>query len=417
MVTCCVRILGRVVLLAALAAQLDAGIIAARGRETLEELESRATREPLDYTTWNRIAEARLRLLATTGDLVNLTLATKAVDQSLKAAAPESNPAGLALRVRVELGSHRFQQARSSAEKLCSLQPQNADALALLGDAYFNLGDYTQCEKAWGEMIVLNNSTLTVEPRLAQLDLVYGRIPIAETRYRKVLDAAGELRREAPDVLAWANVQLGQLAFANGDWDAAGKDYEAALSAQPGYYSALEHKAELLGAQGDLDASVALYTKLIERSPRPEVMHALGDLYQFFEKPAAAVPWHAKALAAYLESAQRGEPIYFHNLASLYGDSLNEPDHALEWARRDLANRHSINAYDSMAWALYQTGSVDDARDTIAHSLALETRDAHILYHAGMILLKAGDILAGRLRLQETVLVNPRYHTFHVHRG
>jgi hypothetical protein len=45
------------------------------------------------------------------------------------------------------------------------------------------------------------------------------------------------------------------------------------------------------------------------------------------------------------------------------------------------------------------------------------TKDPHILYHAGIILLGAGEIPAGNLRLQETVLVNPRHHTFHVRRG
>jgi hypothetical protein len=29
----------------------------------------------------------------------------------------------------------------------------------------------------------------------------------------------------------------------------------------------------------------------------------------------------------------------------------------------------------------------------------------------------AGDISAGKLRLQQAVAINPRYNTFHVHRG
>ena len=417
MATPSVRLFGLAALLIPLATHLDAGVTAARGRETLENLEFRATRNPVDCTTWNRIAEARLRLLASTGDLANLNLAARAVDQSLKAAPPESNTAALALRVRVELASHRFKEARSSAELLCSIRPHNADALALLGDACFNLGDYADCEQAWREMAALDNTVLTIEPRLAQLDLLYGRNTEARERYCKVLDAARGSEREAPDAVAWANVQLGQLAFAAGDWDAAGQYYESALSVQPAYYSAIEHKAELLGAQGGLESTIALYTELIKRSSRPEAMQALGDLYQFFGKPDEAAPWHAKALAAYLNSAEKGEPIYFHNLASLCCDSLNDPARALVWARRDLATRRSINACDSMAWVLYKTGSFDEARDAVERCLGFNTRDPHILYHAGIILLGAGEIPAGKLRLQETVLVNPRYHTFHVHRG
>jgi tetratricopeptide (TPR) repeat protein len=412
-----VRILILLASLAVPAAQTRAGIMAARGRETLETLESRARQNAVDYTTWNRIADARLRLLASTGDLANLTLAARAVEQSLKAAAPDSNAAGLALRVRVDLASHRFKDAKTGAEKLCSIQPESAFPLGLLGDACFNLGEYDACECAWQQMAGRDSTVLMVEPRLAQLDLLHGRNNEARTRYGKVLEAAQKLEREAPDILAWANVQLGELAFAGGDWSTAAKHYETALADHPDYYAAVEHKAELLGAQGKLDEAVAVYSRLIDRVPRPDLMHALGDLYLFFGKQSDAARWHAKALTAYLESANKGEAIYFHNLALLYADSLNDPDCALEWARRDLTTCQSIQVYDAIAWALYRSGSFEDARNTILRVLSFETKNPHLLYHAGTILLRAGDISTGKLRLQETVAINPRYNTFHVHRG
>ena len=399
------------------AAQIRAGIMTARGRETLEALELRTRQNALDYTAWNRIADARLRLLASTGDLANLRLARKAVEQSLQAAAAESNAAGLALRVRVELASHRFKDAKSSAEKLCSILPEHAYPLGLLGDACFNLGEYDLCESVWRQMAGRDNAVLMLEPRLAQLDLLHGRNDEARRRYGRVLEAAQELEREAPDILAWANVQLGELAFAGGDWSTAAKHYETALAAHPDYYTAVEHKCELLGAQGKLDEAVAVYSQLIDRVPRPDVMHALGDLYLFFGKQSAAALWHAKALTAYLESADKGEAIYFHNLATLYADSLNDPVCALEWARRDLTTCQGIQAYDAVAWALYKNGSFEDARITVLRVLSFETKNPHFLYHAGTILLRAGDISAGKLRLQETVAINPRYNTFHVHRG
>jgi tetratricopeptide (TPR) repeat protein len=398
------------------AAQIGAGIMTARGKETLEALELRARQNAID-TAWNRIADARLRLLASTSDLANLRLATRAVEQSLQATAAECNATGLALRVRVELASHRFKDAKSSAEKLCSISPEHAYPLALLGDACFNLGEYEASERVWRQMAERDSTVLMLEPRLAQLDLLHGRNNEARTRYNRVLEAAQELEREAPDILAWTSVQLGELAFAGGDWITAAKHYDTALAAHSDYYSALEHKAELLGAQGKVDEAAALYSRLLDRVPRPDVMHQLGDLYLFFGKQSDAAPWHAKALTAYLESTGKGEAIYFHNLATLYADSLNDPDCALEWARRDLTTRQSIQAYDAIAWALYKSGSFEEARNTILRVLTFETRNPHVLYHAGTILLRAGDMLAGKLRLQETVAVNPRYNTFHVHRG
>lgn len=403
--------------LVSLATQMQAGTPAARMRDTLEALEARATQNPLDSETWNRIAEARLRLLASKGDLANLQRAAEAVEQSLKASNSESNYAGLALRVRIELASHRFKEAQSSAEQLCAIKPDNAHAFGLLGDAYFNLGDYPACERAWSKMRTLQASVLMTEPRLAQLDLVHGRIDEAHKRYETVVAAAEVLAQESPDILAWAHVQLGELTFRRGDWESAERDYEAALAARPDYYAALEHKAELRGAQGKLDEAAALYINLIERLPRPELIQALGDLYTFANKTTQADQWYTRALAAYLGSAGRGESLYFHHLSGLYADGLKDADHALEWARKDYALHQGVSACDTLAWALFKAGQIGEARETILRALSFGTRDSHILYHAGTILMSAGDITGGTARLREALAMNPRYNSFHVHRG
>jgi Flp pilus assembly protein TadD len=114
---------------------------------------------------------------------------------------------------------------------------------------------------------------------------------------------------------------------------------------------------------------------------------------------------------------EKGEVTYLHHLAILYCDSLNEPDRAVEWARRDLATRQGIHAWDTLAWALYKAGSIAEARETIERVLSLNPGDPGILYHAGTILMRAGGLSNGRLKLQKALAVNPRYNTFHVHRG
>ncbi|HEV2046245.1 MAG TPA: tetratricopeptide repeat protein, partial [Chthoniobacterales bacterium] len=221
---------------------------------------------------------------------------------------------------------------------------------------------------------------------------------------------------EAPDLVAQCNVQLGEIAFRSGDWDKAEKQYQAALSAQPDYYAALDHLAELRGAQGRLEEAVALYTLLVERVPRPEFMQALGDLYLFAGRASEAEPWYDRALAAYVASVEHGEALYFHHLAGFYADSINDAKKAVECARRDLTLRHTIQAYDALAWALYKAGKIEEARDAISKALATGTHDAHILYHAGTIFMRAGDVAGGAAKLQEALAVNPRYNAFHVHR-
>ena len=85
-------------------------------------------------------------------------------------------------------------------------------------------------------------------------------------------------------------------------------------------------------------------------------------------------------------------------------------------ARRDLALRHSVQAYDALAWALFKAGKNEEALDFTGKALATGVLDAHILYHAGMIRMGCGDIPGGSVALQNAMKANPRYSTFHVHR-
>src|SRR6266542_5723811 len=96
-------------------AVVHAGTQAARTRETLESLESRVKAVPDDFIAWNKIADAHLRLLSSTGLLVHLTIASEAVEKSLKLANPEFNRGGLAMRTRIDRKSTRLNSSHGSS--------------------------------------------------------------------------------------------------------------------------------------------------------------------------------------------------------------------------------------------------------------------------------------------------------------
>ncbi len=293
--------------------------------EKLRDLEAKVQTEPADFVAWNKLADAHLSLLSATGDLAHLTRADAAVERSLKTANPEFNRGGLAMRTRVALASHRFAEARRDAEQLRTLMPDSGYPLQLLGDALFNLGEYDDAERVWAQMLARDGSNPATEPRLAQLDLIHGRVERARERLATALELARKLTPPAPETVAWCQVQLGELAFRSGDWETAETHYTAALSAQPDDSAAQDHLAELRGAQGRFDEALALYTRAIERAPRPELMQALGDLCIAAGQTGDAKLWRDRALAAYLASVQRGEVLYLHHLTGFYADSTMNP--------------------------------------------------------------------------------------------
>jgi tetratricopeptide (TPR) repeat protein len=111
-----------------------------------------------------------------------------------------------------------------------------------------------------------------------------------------------------------------------------------------------------------------------------------------------------------------GNAHYLHHLAGFYADSEENPVEALKWARKDMEVRHSVYAFDALAWALFRNGAYDEALAAMRRALSLGTRDAHLLYHAGLISSGAGRWEEGASYLRQAVAVNPAANAFHMHR-
>lgn len=372
---------------------------------SLAFLEARARQDPLDFTAHNRLSALYIKYLRETGDLVYLQRAEQAARASLAAVPAPPNVGGLAALAVSEFENHHFSEALVLAEQAYRTDPRQLGALATIGDAHLELGHYPDAERSYTQLAVQQGAdappVLARQARLAEL-------------HGDTAQAVALLKRAGNDV--WFKVRLGELSFHSGDWLQAGQFYQAALKQQPDSFVAVEHLAELAAAQGHYDEAIALYQKVLKQTPRAEFFQALGDVYAFMGKADLAKPWHAKALAAYLQSVAAGNAHYLHHLAGFYSDSQENPSEAVRWAQQDLAIRQSIYAYDTLAWALYKHGDFVQARDMMAKALALKTRDAHLFYHAGLIYSRVGELAQGRQFLQQTVAINPSYNAFHAHR-
>jgi tetratricopeptide (TPR) repeat protein len=254
------------------------------------------------------------------------------------------------------------------------------------------------------------------EPRFARLELIRGNLDAARTHLQKALEAAQKSSPPSPELLAWCLVESGQLAFNTGQWDAAEKSFQSALEALPDDIAALEHLAELRGAQEKYEEAIVLYQKVIARKPRPEFYQALGDVHVAMGKIAEAGAWHARAREAYLRNAEQGNAHYFHHLAGFFSDTETNGAEAVMWARHDLELRHSAAARATLAWALYRSGEFGQAAETEKTALSCGTKDPHILYQAGIIFIASGDPARGREMFAEAARINPRHNSFHVHR-
>jgi tetratricopeptide (TPR) repeat protein len=383
---------------------------------TLKFLEARVHEDPDDVVAENRLANLCLENLRATGDFSWLKRARTAAAESLRSVPAARNAGGLEVTTRVEYESHHFGAAREHALELTKLEPAKAHSFALLGDALLEVGDLKAAGEAFDEMQKRDGEPLETETRWARFDLAEGRLEQARIHFEKALMAARALQPARADVTAWCLVQLGQLAFATGDWDGADGHYEAALQEISDEPHALEHQGELRAAQRKYDEAIDLYQRAIEEMPRPEFWQGLGDVYETAGQMENATTWHRRARDAFLKDAEEGNVHYFHHLAGYFADVEGNPEAALMWARRDAELRHTAATHDGIAWACYRGGNFAVAAQEASAALASGTKDAHILFHAGLIFLAAGDAAKGREFLDRAARVNPRHMAFHVHR-
>jgi len=314
-------------------------------------------------------------------------------------------------KANISLKTHQLRDAREVIAKL----PDLADSpkwQVLKADIAMQEGNYGEAKNIY-DAVVRRKKSWDYIARLAYLKSLFGDVAGADALYAEAEDqiSAKEMRS-----YAWVELQRGLLDFNRGRHETALEHYRQAEKAYSGYWLVDEHMAEWLGAERKYTEAAALFEKILERSPRPEIQQALGDLYVFMGKPEQAKPWHDRALAAYLASAQRGEALYFHHLAAFYADVREDGAEAVKWAGKDLETRGNFAAHDAMAWALYRAGRFDESLAEMKTALATGVSDARLFFHAAMIHLAAGLADEGKQFLTQAAEVNPRYDAFHVHR-
>jgi tetratricopeptide (TPR) repeat protein len=78
-----------------------------------------------------------------------------------------------------------------------------------------------------------------------------------------------------------------------------------------------------------------------------------------------------------------------------------------------VAARPSVVAWDVLAWTLYRSGDLDDAAAASEQALRLGTRNAAMLFHAGMIAVARGETGNAIAYLQDALALNPYFSVRH----
>jgi len=314
------------------------------------------------------------------------------------------------LKANVAFKLHRLDDAETAVAAIPSVYDSGEGRL-IRADLDFQRGHYRQAKEGYCEVLKIERSWGALA-RLAHLAGKMGDPAGADRLYQEAQDelTAKELRS-----FAWLEVQRGFLDFVRGRLSEARLHYQRAGKAYPGYWLTDEHLAELLAADGRYREAIEMLLRLASSGGRPDLEQAIGELYELAGDIGQAQRWAQKAVAAYLQSAGRGEVHFWHHLADFYAEVAQNGPQAAAWAQRDVQLRENFSTQSAFAWALFCDHRLDEASVWIDRALGSGAVDARLLLQAGRICIAAGNAVDGQAYIDRATRLNPMVDGFHLH--
>lgn len=380
-----------------------------RIEKDIAELRDHALVAPTDTEKVTRYVHSVYQHAVHTGNLVALEAADPVIEQGVGLI---RFPGDLYfLKANLAFKLHRLDDVRRSLSAEAALL-NGAEGGALLADLDFQEGRYAQAKKGYQD-IIERNRTWDNLARLAHFEFKMGDTALADRLFEEAED---ELTAKEMRSFSWLELQRGLLDLAHGRHAEAGEHYARAERAYSGHWLTAEHQAELLGAQGRYADAAALYEDVLDRVSKPELQQAFGELLSVMGEHARAQGWYEKALAAYLDSAERGGVHYYHHLVDFYADVRKDGAEAVRWARMDIALRDNFASQAALAWAHHRNGDTQEAVAGITQALSSGARSAHLFSQAAAIHRAAGHAEDADEFARAAAEINPRHRSFHVHR-
>ncbi len=379
----------------------DAGVWAMDTDSTIARFQARLKQQPDDARALTQLGGAYLQKARETGDPSYYGRAEAVLKQAL--ARNSSDIDALGFMGSLALSRHQFREALQWGEKARAISPDRAYTYGVLGDAHVELGEYAQAGDAIQTM-VNQRPDLSSYSRVSYVRELHGDIPGAIEAMQQAIVSGGPNAENT----AWATVQLGLLYFNQGQLEPADSLFRNALTHYPGYVPARVGQARVLAARGQWDDAIAILRQAVDTMPMPEYVILLGDAYTAAGRDAEAAQQYDLVRA--IQQLYKANGVEMDLETALFdADHDHDLPNALARARQGYADRPSVHGADVLAWTLLKAGQPAEAQRMMQQALRLGTRDALMVYHAGMIALANGDSAQAETYLARGLEINPHF--------
>jgi tetratricopeptide (TPR) repeat protein len=329
--------------------------------------------------------------------------AAGAFDRSL-AVRPRDNDAALTGRATLAAARHDFAGALTLTDASLAVNAYSPTTWAVRSDALTELGRYDEARDAVQRLLDLSPDGVDALTRASYVLELRGDVPRARELLVQAAEAAGR-----PADRAFAHFYLGELAWNEGDLDAAAAAFEQGLVEDPDSAQLAAGRAKVLAASGDVQAALEQYGRVVERLPAPEHLVAFGELLESTGRTADAEEQYAVVRAVQQLYTASGQDV--DTELALFEADHGDPQAALGSAAKAYAKRgQAVLTQDAYAWALHAAGRSDEALPVARAASRLGLRSPVLAYHLGVIEAAAGDREAARAALQRALDLNPAFN-------
>jgi tetratricopeptide (TPR) repeat protein len=343
-------------------------------RKTVDAMEARLRASPTDRAAAVTLAEALWRQSRSTG---NGGLVIRA-EQALRRAI-EQEPADYEARrvlSTVLTSQHRFHDAIAEATRAAAVGARDAWIHGVLADAHLELGNYEEAFDEIDRMMALRPDA-GAYARASYAREIQGDLPGAGALMRMAAEATSP---HDPEGLAWCHAQLGHLDLLAGNIPDARRRFRRAEVAFPGHPAAGLGLVRAAVEAKEMETALAIGEPLFRASPAPDLADQLGRAARGLGRHAAADRYDALA-----EQMWRYDMPDARALARFLASRGSKIPDALAAAERARESRRDIFTDDALAWALYQSGRLDEAREAARRALRTGSQDPEIRTHAAAI--------------------------------
>ena len=374
----------------------------------IEFYERRIIEDSLSAADRSRLAGLYLQRARETGSYPDYERAVALARESLALRESHNAPTYVLLASAL-LAKHEFAEALRVAHTLYASDTTDASHTALLAEVELEVGDYASAARHFAA-VAAHADKPSIAARLARWYEITGRLEKARVLLRRSAERLATNRDVPREQLAWFHYRLGDLHLRAGQLESADSAFQRALAVLPTDYRALGGLTRLSSARGDWRATVDYGSKAISVQLDPATLGTMSDAYAALGDTA-----QARSFADAMAVSALSQPGPIHRAWGLFLlDHDRDVPRVLREARAEIRGRRDVYGYDLLAWALYKSRRIDEAREASTLALAQGTEDAILLYHAAMIAAAAGDSIDARSLLSRVLTLNP---TFSVTQG